>query len=41
MRLEGGDFFKIAPAQDLSDLLQLEPQLPVKQDLLEGQPLGH
>ncbi|HUD49004.1 MAG TPA: hypothetical protein VMR33_19390 [Candidatus Baltobacteraceae bacterium] len=39
MRLEGGDFFEIGPAQDLFDLLQLEPQLPVKQDLLESQEL--
>ncbi|HUD46569.1 MAG TPA: hypothetical protein VMR33_07050 [Candidatus Baltobacteraceae bacterium] len=39
MRLEGGDFFEIGPAQDLFNLLQLEPQLPVKQDLLESQEL--
>jgi hypothetical protein len=39
MRLEGGDFFEIGPAHDLFDLLQLEPQLPVKQDLLESQEL--
>jgi len=36
MRLEGSDFFEIGPAQDSFDLLQLEPQLPVKQDLLEA-----
>ena len=36
VRLEGGDFFEIAPAEDLPDLLQLEAQLPIEQDLLEG-----
>ena len=39
VRFEGGDVFEIGPAQDSFDLLQLEPQLPVKQDLLEGQEL--
>ena len=39
VRFEGGDFFEIGPAQDSLDLLQLEPQLPVKQDLLERQEL--
>jgi hypothetical protein len=39
VRLQGGDFFEIGSAQDSFDLLQLEPQLPIKQDLLEGQEL--
>ena len=39
VRLQGSDFFEIGPAQDSFDLLQLEPQLSVKQDLLEGQEL--
>ena len=39
MRLEGSDFFEIGPAQDLFNLFQLEPQLPVKQYLLEDQEL--
>ena len=39
MRLQGSDFFEIGSAQDSFDLLQLEPQLPIKQDLLEGQEL--
>jgi len=36
MGLEGIEFFKISSAHDLFDLLQLEPQLPIKQNLLEG-----
>src|SRR5918993_5560714 len=39
MRVEGGNDFEIALTKDLFDLLQLEPQLPVKQNLLEGQQL--
>ena len=39
MRLQGSDFFEIGSAQDSFDLLQLEPQLPIEQDLLEGQEL--
>jgi hypothetical protein len=39
VRLQGSNFFEIGPAQDSFDLLQLEPQLPVEQDLLEGQEL--
>jgi hypothetical protein len=39
VRLQGSDFFEIGSAQDSFDLLQLEPQLPIKQDLLEGQEL--
>src|ERR1700730_7143431 len=39
VRLQGSDLFEIGSAQDSFDLLQLEPQLPVKQDLLEGSEL--
>src|SRR6185436_14472779 len=39
VRLQSSDFFEIGPIQDSFDLLQLEPQLRVKQDLLEGQQL--
>src|ERR1700676_3636098 len=39
VRLQGSNFFEIGSAQDSFDLLQLEPQLPVEQDLLEGQEL--
>jgi len=39
MRFESGDVLEIGPVQDSFDFLQLEPQLPVKQDLLEGQEL--
>ena len=36
MRLESLEVFKVISIHDLPDLLQLEPQLPVKQNLLEG-----
>jgi hypothetical protein len=39
MRLEGSDDFEISPPQDSFDLLQLEAQLAIEQDLLEGQEL--
>ena len=39
MRLEGRDLFEVGSAQNLFDLLQLESQLPVKQDLLERKKL--
>ena len=39
MGLEGSDPLEFGPAQDLLDLFQLQPQLPVEQDLLEGQKL--
>jgi hypothetical protein len=39
MRLEGADLLEISPAEDSFDLLQLDPQLPVEQDLLESQEL--
>jgi hypothetical protein len=39
VRLQGADLFEVLPEQDFFDLLQLEPQLPVEQDLLEGEEL--
>ena len=39
VRLQGSDFLEIGLAQDSFNLLQLESQLSVEQDLLEGQEL--
>src|ERR1700680_4214313 len=39
MRFERSEFLEIGAAQDSFDLLQFEPQFPVKQDLLQGQEL--
>jgi len=39
VRLKGGGFLEIGPAEDFLNLLQFEAQLPVEQDLLEHQEL--